>query len=441
MKEAQNLILKYNLFKPKDIIGVACSGGVDSMSLLHYLNANKDIFNIEVVAINVDHSIREESFKDSLFVENYCKENNIKCYKFVVKAKEIALQNKVGIEEAARKARYGVFDTLLEKQVVNKIALAHHEQDQVETILLNLLRGSGLKGVSGMEVQRNNYIRPFLTTKKREIINYAYENQIPFVEDETNNNIEYSRNLLRNKILPLIRENWQGVDDNLLNFAKICKQDDDYINSTIDFDDVVIEDNTAKIPLFYFAYNESVINRILRYAFIKIKAIKDIETKHLNILKSLAKDGENGTKINLPNNVTAHKEYDYLTISIKEVKEKQNPIEFFTGKNIKFNNYTFSVKKTSKINLEEVNCHYIDASKLPKNVVWRTRKDGDMFEKFGGGNKKLKDYFIDKKVPSRIRNEIPVLASDKEVYVVLGYEISNKVKVDNLTTSAYKIEY
>lgn len=441
MKEAENLILKNNLFDSKDVVGVACSGGIDSMSLLHYLNANKQLFNIQVVAINVDHSIREESAQDSLFVENYCKLNNIKCYKFVVKAKEIASQNKQSLEEAARNARYSVFDTLLEKHIVDKIALAHHEQDQVETILLNLLRGSGLKGVSGMEVCRNNYVRPFLTTKKRDIINYAYQNEIPFVEDATNNNIEYSRNLLRNKIIPLIRENWQGVDDNLLNFAKICKQDDDYINSTIDFDDIIIEKNLAKIPLFYFAYNESVVNRILRYAFAKIKAIKDIETKHLNIIKSLVNEGENGTRINLPNNIIAHKEYDYLTILIKENKKTSTPIEFFTGKNISFNNYKFCVKKTNKINLKEENCHYIDASKLPKDVVWRTRKDGDMFEKFGGGNKKLKEYLIDKKIPARLRNEIPVLANDKEIFVVLGYEISNKVKVDDLTKSAYKIEY
>lgn len=441
MKNVQELIKKNKLFNSGEIIGVACSGGIDSMSLLHYLNSVREDYDIEIVAINVDHCIRQESSEDSAFVVNYCRQNRIRCHKFRVDATLIAKEKKIGIEEAAREARYNTFNALIEKGIVDKIALAHHEQDQVETILLNLLRGCGLKGVTGMDVVRGKFIRPFLTTNKKDILSYAYTNNIPYVEDSTNNNIEYSRNLLRNKILPLIRDNWSNADANLLSFAKICKDDDEYINSTISFDDMIVEKNLVKIPLYYFVYSPSIINRVIRHGFEKLNLLKDIESKHISIIKNLVASGENGVKLNLPNNIIVHKEYDYLTLSLKEEKQKPLPIEFVTGKKDLFNGYSIKVKKTSKFNVKELKTHVIDAKKLPNDCVWRTREDGDIFEKFGGGDKKLKTYFINEKVPNRIRNDIPVLASGNQVYVVLGYEISNKVKVDETTKMAYEIKY
>lgn len=441
MKNAEELITKNKLFKSGETIGVACSGGIDSMVLLHYLNDIKEDLDIEIVAINVDHCIRPESASDTAFVVNYCREKRIRCHKFRVDATLISKEKKLGIEEAAREARYGVFNALIEKGIVDKIALAHHEQDQVETILLNLLRGCGLKGVSGMETIRGKFVRPFLTTSKKEIISYAYSNEIPYVEDSTNNNNEYSRNLLRNKIMPLIRENWQNADSNILSFAKICREDDNYINSSISYDDLIFEKNTVKIPLYYFIYQSSIINRILRTAFERLGLLKDIENKHLKIIKNLVNEAENGVKINLPNNVTAHKEYDYLTLTVKQEKPRPLPIEFLTSKKQNFNGYEFKVRKCNKFDLNQPLTHFIDAKKLPQDAVWRIREEGDMFERFGSGNKKLKNFFIDKKIPSRLRNEIPVLAVNNEIYVVLGYEISNKVKVDENTKQVYEIKY
>ena len=440
MKNAYELIKRFDLLKPGEVIGVACSGGSDSMTLLHFLNSVKEDYDIEIVAINVDHCIRQESANDTAFVVNYCRENRIRCHKFKVDATLVARNEKISLEEAARKARYGVFEALLEKGIVDKIALAHHEQDQIETILLNLFRGTGLKGISGMEPIRDKFIRPFLNTSKKNILSYIYMNEIPFVEDSTNNDIEYSRNLLRNKIVPLIKENWPNFETNLLNFARICKQDDDYINSTINFDDLIFEKNYVKIPLYYFVYKPSIINRILRKSFEKLKLLKDIENKHLTIITQVAIEGENGVKINLPNNITAHKEYDYLTLSVKQEKKQIVPKEFLTGKRELFNGYSVKIRKTSKANFEDKTALYIDAKKLPEGAVWRTRKEGDNFERFGSGNKKLKNFFIDSKIPNRLRNEIPVLAVDNEIYVVLGYEISNKVKIDETTKQIYEIK-
>lgn len=440
MDSAKELIKKENLLKKGEKIAVATSGGVDSMSLLHFLNSIKNDYQIEVVAVNVDHMIRENSQNDSKFVADYCKENNITCYKFKVDVLKLAKSKKLGIEEAARIARYKVFDSVITKGLADKIAIAHHQEDQVETILLNIFRGAGLKGASGMEVKQENYIRPLLSTKKNEILQYTKENEIPHVEDQTNKDINYSRNFLRNKILPELRERWNNIDNNILNFSKICKQDDEYINKNINFDDILIEKKYARIPLYKFVSPDSIQNRILRYAFQKLGLSKDIEKRHLNILKNLIKDGKNGSKICLPNKLKASLDYDELVLFLPEKRTEFIPKDFKVGKT-NFDNISIEIKKQNFFSLNQLNCHIIDADKLPKNVMWRTRNNGDLFTKFGSGEKKLKDYMIDKKIPNLSRDKIPVLANNNEVFCVLGYEISDKVKVTENTKKVYVISY
>lgn len=440
MESAKNTIKSNNLLKKGDTIAVAVSGGIDSICLLHYLNSIKKEFGIKLVAVNVDHQIRPNSASDSQFVMDYCKSIDVPCYKFNIDVPQIALQKKMGLEETARICRYKVFDGVVEKGLANKVALAHHQSDQVETVLLNIFRGAGLKGAGGMEVVQGHYIRPFLNTKKDEIIAYANQFGLSHVEDETNTNTNYSRNFLRNDILPKLRTHWKNVDANILNFAKICKQDNEYILSQINFDDIVIENKTARIPLYKFASPDPIQNRILLTCFQKLGLAKDIEKRHLAIIKNLVQTGQNGAKISLPNKIKASLEYDELVLCVPKQKAEFVPKDFKLGKTV-FDDCTITVKKTSKFNVLEPNCHIIDAKKLPKDVKWRTRQNGDVFAKFGSGEKKLKDYFIDIKVPNSIRGEIPLLASGNEVYCVLGYQISDKVKADNDTKLVYKISY
>lgn len=440
MQSVLKTINKNKMFKKGEIIGVATSGGIDSMSLLHFLNSIKDDFDIEIVAINVDHSIRENSVKDTLFVQNYCNQNKIRFYKFKIDSMKIASENKMSLEEAARKGRYGVFDSLLERGIVDKICLGHHVQDQAETILLNIFRGAGLNGAKGMEFVRDKYCRPMLNTTKLEIEQYANLNEIPFVEDDTNFDETYSRNFLRNVIMPKLRMKWNNIDKNLVEFGSLCKQDDEYIKSQMFFDGVIEEENLVRIPLSYFIYPLPVVNRLIFKELEYLKALKDIEKKHISIIENMAKEAENGVKINLPNNITISKEYDFITISVKKPKPKLEETNFKLGQFNLVNFGSLTVRKTNKLTLTN-DSHLIDYDKLPKGCVIRTRKEGDMFTKFGGGTKKLKDYFIDKKIPQRLRGEIPLICCGNEVYCVLGIEISDKVKIDENTKSAYILSY
>jgi tRNA(Ile)-lysidine synthase len=440
MENILKTIISRKLINKNETIGVGVSGGPDSMALLHYLANLQDELEFEVVAIHIDHDLRETSAQDAFFVLNYCKKNRIRSYKFKVDVNKIASESGQSIETAARDARYGVFESLIKKGIVDKIALAHHMEDQAETILLHLFRGSGLAGARGMDYKkRNMYIRPMLLTRKKEIQNYLLANDVPYVEDETNKEDVYQRNFIRNKVLPLISSRFPNVVDALNNFSASCQEDDDYISSQVVLDALMFENNnTVKIPTTYFLNPPSLSSRLVFKALEAIKVFKDIEKKHIEMIRNLAINGENGSKIKLPMDVVVHKEFDYITISNEERKVNNNSWAFKCG-NIDIDGFgRLTIKKAKDLNPTE-DTLIIDGKKLPKNSLWRFRKDGDFITKFGGGTQKLKTYLLQKKVPLRQRDNVPVLAFEDEVFVVAGVDISDKVKIDNSTTSAYEI--
>ena len=442
MDEVIDYIKKHNMIKSGEIIGVACSGGRDSISLLHYLNSIKHELDCEVVAVNVDHGIRAHSALDTEFVMQFCKDNKIRAYKFKAEALKVAKEEKLTIEQAARKVRYGVFETVIKKGLVDKIALAHHMQDQAETVLLNIVRGAGLSGARGMEPVRDEiYIRPLLATPREEIMAYLDMNGLEYVEDETNADNTYSRNYIRNIVLPALRKQFKGVDKNIVNFSAICAKDDEYINSQINLSTLIENNEMVKIPLSYFYQDEAIVNRILKRVFAKF-AKQDIERKHINMVREFALEANNGNMINLPMKIKVLKEYDYIVVGNLKKKETFGEYAFRSGK-LKVEGYGIIRSTSSKVLTEaKLHQHIIDADKLPTNAIWRFRQESDVFSPLGlGGTKKLKDYFIDKKIPQRMRNEIPVLAVGNRILIIADVEIADEIKVTENSKQFYKINY
>ncbi|MBE7082736.1 MAG: tRNA lysidine(34) synthetase TilS [Clostridiales bacterium] len=440
MEHILNSIKKNNLLQADDIVGVACSGGSDSMALLHNLKSLEKELNIQVVAITVNHQIRENGASDVKFVEEYCQQNNIRCHSFKVDAPKLAMKKAISLESAAREARYGVFDALLKKGIVNKVAIAHHELDQAETVLMHLFRGAGISGVRGMSAVKNGkYIRPMLNVSKKEVLEYLKTNNIPNIEDETNEESNFSRNYVRNEIIPLILKKWPNLISAINNFAKSASEDNDYINKNLNDDAVIYEDKVVKIPLSYFSYDNALINRIIFKCLNSIGINKDIERKHIELIKDLAVNCDNGKRISLPLGVSALKEYEYITLTNKK-KEKVHFATDFSFKDIIVPNFGKIITKRVQNFAPQENTLFIDYKKLPRDVIWRFRRDGDIFQPFGSGTKKLKSYLIDKKIPVREREFLPVLASGNEVYVIAGIEISDKVKLDGDLKSIIKIQ-
>ena len=409
MQSLNEFIEKNKLFQKGETIGIGCSGGSDSMALLHYLALNQKRFDIEVVAIHINHKIRDNSFSDLQFVKEKASELGVRFYSFDVDVPKLASEKGQSTETAARDARYNIFRTLVKKGIVNKIALAHHKSDQAETILMHIFRGSGLSGAKGMEKESEGmFVRPLLDTSKEEILDYLSKNELSFVEDCTNVDTSYNRNYVRHVIMKDIISRWPNAIESIVNFGKAVSEDDEFISSQVYEDAVIFEDKIAKIPLSYFVYSPSIISRIIFKAFKGIGINKDIERKHLELILKLASVGENGKKINLPFEAVAIKEYDYLTIISKQKPQIDFNAKFGSGE-LKVPNFgKICVKRVKKGEICEEGLK-IDYKKLPKDAAWRFRKEGDSFTKFGGGTKKLKSYFIDKKVPARLRDYIPVL--------------------------------
>ncbi len=436
MEKILEFIKKNKLIKAGQVIGVGVSGGIDSMCLLHFLNANKEALDIDVVAIHINHGIREESDDEARFVLQKCREMGVRVYKFSIDSPKIAKDRKLSLETAAREGRYGVFEALVKKDIVDKIALAHHQSDQAETILMHIFRGCGVAGARGMEPVRDKiYIRPMLPVSKEEIEEYASINNIEFVEDSSNRDNAYARNYVRNVIMKDILKKWPNAIEAINNFASAVCDDDDYIKARLDTNALIVDNKIVQMPCSYFYASSSIYTRIVFKALQLIGVKKDIERKHIEMIKDLAVNLENGKKIKLPFDVLVSKEYDYLTFENNYVEKpmlsKALKCEEFEAPN--FGTINIKRIKKEKMNTAE-NALYFDYRKVPKDARWRYREEGDMFEKFGGGTKKLKSFLIDKKIPVRLRDFIPVLASKNEVYVIAGVAISEKVRVDDVPT-------
>ena len=426
-------------------VAVAVSGGSDSMALLFFLKRQSLAFNFFVKAINVEHGIRgAESLNDTRFVKTYCSKNHIDLITFSVNCPQHAKQNRLSLEESARILRYDCFEKAVSLKHCDCVATAHHAKDNLESVLFNLFRGSGISGVAGIKQSGEHIIRPFLRTSKAEIDEYIKQNDIPFVTDSTNECTDYTRNYIRKTILPPIYKVFPDVEKSVARFAEIAAIDDDYLFS-LATNNISFSSDGAKLKL---PTEKALFGRayiiILKYLGIK----KDWEKKHIDAAFALCSK-DNGKSLNLPFGVTVYKEYDYLFFKKTESNLNSNgcafikpsddalnltvePSEFdFCGEKYKIKKVPFPNDLTDGL--------YIDKDKLPIGTIIRTKKNGDIFKKFGGKTKKLSDYFTDIKIEKRKRKTIPVIACGKTVYAIFGVAVSEQTAIDNNSKTIYQL--
>jgi tRNA(Ile)-lysidine synthase len=417
-------------------VGVAVSGGMDSMALLHWFIHNRARLNITLTAINFDHGLRKNSREDSLFVMNYCQKNNIPCLYY-----KLDLSNTdQNIENAARTARYNIFHELLKKDL-DYIATAHHALDNAETVLLHLFRGSGLRGASGIRYKTpEGIIRPLLYTPKEDIEKYVRENNILYVTDETNLKTDYDRNYIRLEVLPKIMRRFPFAVKNITEFAKTAKEDDEFINRFVE--EPKQNKGEAFLPLEEFNKPAPIINRTILKALNILGERKDIEQKHIGLIK-LLKDKQAGSRLDIKNRVVAVRDYDGITLTRLSQENFEDFSAPFEAGDIQLPTGLLKISVQNAENfLKKSQDLYMDADKLPKNSVIRYRREGDIINKFGGdGKSALKEFFIDKKIPSRKRGSIPVIAKDNIIYAIIGLTISEDVKITSETKTIYKLTY
>ena len=409
-----------------ETIAVAVSGGGDSMALLHYILNQSKKYHFNVIAINVEHGIRgKQSISDTNFVISYCKDNNIPLLTYSVDCVEFAQNNKLSLEQAGRVLRYQIFNRAITEGKCDKVATAHHLQDNVESVLFNLFRGTGLKGLSGIDDNfEDKIIRPFLTISKKEINDYLTEFDIPHVVDQTNFDDKYTRNAIRLNILPEIEKVFPEAQNSISRFSEIAKLENDYMHAeTLKSINLMSDKVEINLPI-----HPAILSRATVLALKHLGVEKDWEKAHIDGIINLV-SLQNSKRVDLKNNVFAVKEYDKICFYKSAVKTDL-AIPFTLGE-FDFLDKTLVIEKANPSDLK--NGLFLDLDKIPKNAVIRTRKDADVFTKFGGGTKSLNDYFTDKKVPLFERDTLPLIAVENQVLAIFNLAVSDKVKVDKNT--------
>lgn len=408
-------------------IALAVSGGRDSMALLHSFIRQKDKLNFFVITIH--HNLRgDEGKRDRDFVKQYCFKNNIECVVFEEDINSFAKENKYTIEQAGRIKRREIFTRLIEEKKADAVALAHHKQDQIESVLMHIFRGCGLKGLCGMQEEQDGLIRPLLERSREEINKYIEDNNIPYVDDSSNEELCYNRNKIRNIVLKDIEDCYPNVGDNILRLSEIAKEAQDYIN--IHTPKVQLEDNNAFVFIEDIKSKDIVAKQCIINAVEKISTRVDFENCHLESIFQLI-EKENGKKLSLPFNVEVFKEYDKLVFTKTKVTNR--------------------VEDIFKIGITDINGTKIEVSfedngglradyEQLKDSVFRYREVGDKFKRFKGGTKSLGDYLTDIKIPQRERDNLIVIAKEHRILAVLPYEISDDIAVREKTKNIVYIK-
>lgn len=403
-------------------VGVAVSGGSDSMCLLDCLTRYDLIEKSRITVINAEHGIRgKESLRDSFFVKEYCEKHGLRLVQESADIPKLAKQSDRSIETEARIFRKRIFERLINEKQVSAVLLAHNLNDRTETVLMHIFRGSGLKGLVGMTEHDGYIIRPLIDCDKTEILKYVRENNVPFVEDSTNADDTYSRNFLRLKVLPLIRARYEGLDRAVANLSDIAA-----LSSNAE--GVKYEDESALIK------TDNLTGSAVIAAFENAGLTVDYTKKHIDAVVAL-KDKSTGAGVDLPHGYRAEKESGVVRI-FQKTDSQEIDVPLQKGETV-IGERVVTVTETSP--RADKTDTVLALDKLPKNAVIRTRREGDVFTPYGGGTKPLSDWLIDKKIPRYKREQLLFVASGKEVFAVIGVCTGEKVKIDKDTKNAVRI--
>lgn len=454
--KVRQTILKNNLIDKGDHIIVGVSGGPDSVCLLNVLYELKAEFDIKMSVVHINHMLRgEASDGDQRFVEDLCQSMKIDCFVYSRDINLLSKQLKLSSEEAGRKVRYEAFYEVRDKQGAQKIAIAQNLNDQAETILMRLMRGTGPDGLAGIDyIREGHIIRPLLDVSRSEIEAYCKEKNLTPRIDHTNLEPIYTRNKIRLELIPYIKENFnENIIENLGRMARIIKEDKEYIYSAVE--DImkchaVREGEHISIPKGVFTIQErSIKKRIIIKAFSEIGLSKDITSTHLDKALNIIEENNTSSSIDFPSGFWMKIGYDDIFFSKKPIDRKEDfCYEMIPDKEInicqlnsKIFGYIISRDKIQDIS-DLLYTKYFDFHKINGKIRIRNRKKGDTFAPLGmKGTKKLKDFFIDEKIPRELRDSIPLLCCGSDVLWIIGHRISERYKIDSNTKEIFVVEY
>ncbi len=455
----------HHLLERGELVLAAVSGGPDSVALLRVLELLRDEYDLRIAVAHFNHGLRgEEADREEQFVSLFCRQKGLDYFTKKVDIKKLQKNAGKSLEEVAREERYRFLYHIADKQHAEKIATGHHRDDQTETFLINLLRGAGPGGLKGIApIRDGRLIRPLLYVGRDEILAFLKKEQLSYMQDSSNSDVSFLRNRIRTQLIPeLTRLYNPKLALRLARTAEIIRLEDNY------FEDVVrkllvswgitAEDKRSFfIPLSEFLkQHEAIRARVVKSLLERMLMFKrEIGSRHIDAVMDLCQKNDTTVRtLNLPSGVVVERQPSRLII--RQESQTNNPDDTYhqdrgfeikveipgvihlDGRNIK----TEFVDKPS---LREIQSHpetaFLDYESVEEPLVLRSFRPGDRIDFLGlGGRKKVKKYFIDKKVPRHLRSRIPLLADRRSVIWIPGERISQRVGVTEHAKKVLKVE-
>jgi len=444
VNKVERFITKHQLVKPGDRILLAVSGGPDSMCLLHMLHSLGPKLELEIAAVHLNHGLRAEAGSEEDLVREHCRRLGLALYSRQVQVDHLAREWKTSLEDAGRRARYSFFAEVAKDLEFRSIATAHHYDDVAETVLLHLLRGSGIRGLRGIMPLNGLLIRPLLGVTKAEILAYAEEKDITYCLDPSNTDPEFIRNRIRHRLIPYLQREYNPrIVEALNNLAVIAQAEDEAIESQIEhlWPGLCREEEPGLLVLslkrwtdLHLAYKRRIVYRALK------RMSDQAPWSQGDVEKIIDLEGKSGSSctLNLKKGVRITRGYDRIIFTTLTAPKTQFREQVSIPGEIRIPQTGISLH-LSRVKRE----HYqlqpgdmlLDLDRLPGKLWLRSRQAGDVFRPLGmQGSKKLKKWFIDNKIPAADRGRIPLLAGDEtEIYAIWGHAVSRLAAMDQGT--------
>jgi len=469
LRTVEKTVSTYGMLKPKDSVVVGVSGGPDSVALLHVLLTLASRFSLRLGVAHLNHCLRQkDSDKDAEFVASLAGKFDLPCYVHKEDVRKYQIENKLSLEEAARRVRYTFFNSVSETNRFNKIALGHHCDDNAELILMNLFRGSGPQGISGIPpVRDGKIIRPLINLKRSEIIDYLDAKGLKYVLDTSNWETRYLRNRIRLHLIPLLKESYNPkIIETLNRLAAIIGSEEKWIEDIIfplfEKTALSVQDDIVSFSVPRLKeINISAQRRIIRKAIARIKGdLRRITFSHIDSIISLLESGPAYKNLDFPDRIRIQRNRDVLIFSKEKNALRDLNVKYGQAEKIAFE---YKIAKPEPIFIKEIGAHmkfsemdienlsdfrrtgqhagFFDKDALSFPLVLRNFQPGDRFKPLGmAGTQKVKKFFIDKKVPKTERTRCPILLSRGKIVWVVGHRIDESVKVTPSTRNVLKME-
>ncbi len=461
MKHIEQKVLDYiaeqNILSHGDKVVVGVSGGADSVCLLVMLASVRNIYSLDIIGVHVHHGIRgEEADRDMYFTKELCNKLGMELVVKKYDVPQYARDNKLSEEEAGRKLRYASFREVLSERNYSKIAVAHHSEDSAETILFNMIRGSRAAGLRGIAAVSGEVIRPLMCLTRAEIEQYLNAHGISWCNDSTNASEEYSRNRIRETIIPAMKMINSRAVEHILDTGEFIGALYDYLAENVEelytravqvkTDCVVLSIDVLKDA------NSLVRCEVIKKAVYELTgSLKDITATHIRAVEELF-NKQSGRRLDLPYNIVVSTEHSIMRLQLKDtlgLEEIFDKIDIDATKEgryeLPYGEGILHVRPVSEenVNFDENLCtKFMDCDKIEDILTVRTRRSGDyLLVNHGQSRKKLKEYFIDNKIPAGERDKKLLLADGNHILWVFGHRMSDGCKLSDDTRRKVELRW